>query len=742
MELTGSLALLILALLGSLNGVHCIPGNLQPDTVLQKRWLSRAASQFWDYYLPTRVNRSSICGLAIQEMADSLEEFDSIWAAKMVDSWGKSDDGILYGRFYYEGSYDECMSVASPEKNFRGKYCRMTLRKSKSDSEPKSQKLLPPWFMNRPEVRIIPDIIESTAEGTDFGYSTCIPSVCSVEDLWESVNVTYSELSATLQSLYCKEEYSSEELNAGDYAYIIVMSILFAVVLIAGLVDILIQRSSNQKPAKGGIRFLLVFSFYTNMKKMFHLNTERTPGVITCLNGMRVLSMVWVVYGHQQTKTFFYNANFAEIPDAVSNLPYQIISNAYPSVDTFFFLSGLLVTYNLLKEVKRNKMFNPILFYVHRLIRLIPPILVVSGLYGTVVRFFVTGPFFKYWEYFMFSECKKYFWKNILMVSNFNLEDRAGSCLGQCWYVSVDSQLYLVAPFFILPLVYTKRFGKIWLYLVTLMSVIIPASIIYVNDLPPSNVMVGEKGGEYFEKVYLKPWTRAGPWVVGIWLGYIFYKQGKEKVILKQWQVVAGWSVSTIAALLVQFGMYSYNTVPAKAMYEIMTQITYGGFQRSVWAACLAWIVFACHNGYGGFVDGILSHPVWQPLSRLTYSLYLVAFLMADAIVFSARTHFVFSHINKIFETTGVLFISSVVSVLVSLTAESPILGLEKLLLTRPARPVNPPITKTTDSHLPEDQNGGIDKINLNEKNMQREILGNDNPIFTAEIDNSKVTQF
>lgn len=67
-----------------------------------------------------------------------------------------------------------------------------------------------------------------------------------------------------------------------------------------------------------------------------------------------------------------------------------------------------------------------------------------------------------------------------------------------------------------------------------------------------------------------------------------------------QWQVVVGWSFSTIAALLIQFGMYSYNTIPAKAMYEIMTQVTYGGLQRSVWAACLAWIVFACHNGYGG----------------------------------------------------------------------------------------------------------------------------------------------
>lgn len=44
------------------------------------------------------------------------------------------------------------------------------------------------------------------------------------------------------------------------------------------------------------------------------------------------------------------------------------------------------------------------------------------------------------------------------------------------------------------------------------------------------------KGEEYFEKVYLKPWSRAGPWVIGIWLGYIFHKQGKERFVLKQVQ--------------------------------------------------------------------------------------------------------------------------------------------------------------------------------------------------------------
>lgn len=739
MKIAGMVTLAFLALICTLEKAQC---NLQfhpSRTVLQERWLSRAASQFWDFYLPTRVEPNISCGLALQDMAVSLADERSIWAARMVDSWGKSDDGIIYGRFYYEGSYDECMSVASPEQDIRGKYCRIMIRKEKSSSEPRSPMLLPPWFVHRPEMRLIPGAVEGLEEEQEFSYSTCIPSICSHQDLWESLNVTYSVLNSTIVDLHCKDMNSPEAFNAGDYAFMTVMSTIFAIIFVAGLFDIYIQKFNNQQLAKGVLKFLLPFSFYTNIKKLFHMNTERTPEVITSLNGMRVLSMIWVVYGHQQTNTFFYTANFLQIGRLVSKMPYQIISNAFPSVDTFFFMSGFLVAYNLLKEVKRNKLFNPILFYVHRFIRLLPPILVVSGLFGTVTRFFETGPFFSYWETYVYPSCRDYFWKDILMLNNFNLEDRIGSCLGQCWYVSVDTQLYLVAPLFILPLVYKEKLGKMWLYFVTLMSVMIPALIIYVNDLPPSNVMVGEKGGEYFEKVYLKPWTRAGPWVMGIWLGYVFHKQGKERFILKQWQVVVGWSFSTIAALLIQFGMYSYNTIPAKAMYEIMTQVTYGGLQRSVWAACLAWIVFACHNGYGGFVDRILSHPVWQPLGRITYSLYLVALPMQSAITFTARTHFVFTYIAKIFETTGALFISGVVAVLVSLSAESPILGLEKLLLRRPARRVDRTVTKTTDKLLPEDQIDTMGKMDWSGNGTEMEIEGNDNKVFAIEVNDTKL---
>lgn len=46
------------------------------------------------------------------------------------------------------------------------------------------------------------------------------------------------------------------------------------------------------------------------------------------------------------------------------------VTMATVAVDTFFLMSGLLVSYLLLRELDRNKgRFNVILFYVHRYLR-------------------------------------------------------------------------------------------------------------------------------------------------------------------------------------------------------------------------------------------------------------------------------------------------------------------------------------------------------------------------------------
>lgn len=47
---------------------------------------------------------------------------------------------------------------------------------------------------------------------------------------------------------------------------------------------------------------------------------------------------------------------------------YEIVMNALPSVDTFFFMSGLLVAYLSFIEMEKKR-FNLALFYLHRYIR-------------------------------------------------------------------------------------------------------------------------------------------------------------------------------------------------------------------------------------------------------------------------------------------------------------------------------------------------------------------------------------
>lgn len=49
-----------------------------------------------------------------------------------------------------------------------------------------------------------------------------------------------------------------------------------------------------------------------------------------------------------------------------------------------------------------------------------------------------------------------------------------------------------------------------------------------------------------------------------------------------------------------------------------------------------------------GVVNDFLSHPTWQPLSRLTYSIYLVALPIQLLATFNLKDLVYFSHIDKV----------------------------------------------------------------------------------------------
>lgn len=118
------------------------------------------------------------------------------------------------------------------------------------------------------------------------------------------------------------------------------------------------------------VNVLHCFSALNNGRKLLSMKVNPGGGTLTCLNGMRVLSTLWVVIGHTWTYISIYTHNANSVKEDGMSWWFQGIGNATVSVDTFFFMSGLLVCYLLLKELDRSKgKFNVGLFYLHRYLR-------------------------------------------------------------------------------------------------------------------------------------------------------------------------------------------------------------------------------------------------------------------------------------------------------------------------------------------------------------------------------------
>ncbi|XP_076052559.1 nose resistant to fluoxetine protein 6-like [Oratosquilla oratoria] len=664
-----------------------------------------SSSNLLHMYLPSLESNKTNpkCKEDLSRMMKALQSPKPWWSIKMVDAWGKVTDGIFGGPMYVLGSYPECLDVKSSDEGddiILGKYCLVSYRvprKSSSVGEDPTLKKMSSSVDQRghtqelwSRTQRVPDISGSEVIlPIPRNYGTCMPDRCTQGDLQVAVLDHLNSPGATV-AVHCTTAKSELTFDASDIVVICLLSLLLFLLLAGAAVDLYIQHTKKTELAKGPLRFLLPFSLWTNWLKLFHISEDHRPGTITCLHGFRVLSMCWVVYGHQTLFSFWFSSNLIEESKKTSTLMYQIVANATISVDSFFFMSGLLVVYGVMRELDRTGRFNAAMYYVHRVIRLTPPIAITAAVLATLVRWIPRGPL-AFGASAISDGCRKYWWKDVFYINNFMTVDenrQPAYCIGQCWYTSVDTQLYVVAPLLFLPLHFFPSQGRLLLYLATLASVLTPAILTVVNDYLPTKLLGSpmNKYSDYSLFVYNMTWCRAGPYLVGMWTGYFLFKISKRKFVMRPWQVVVGWTASTFVGAGVVFGMWSYNVLTNPMQFDVMTQFFYGGFHRTVWALALAWIIIACHTGYGGSVNSFLSYPGWQPLSRLTYSMFLTSLSIQTLMLYNTKKVLYFSTTNKILEMTGSLMVTAIASIGLTLSTESPVLGLEKLLLHRPGR--------------------------------------------------------
>ncbi|OWF53373.1 O-acyltransferase like protein-like [Mizuhopecten yessoensis] len=636
------------------------------------------------------------------------------WALKMVDSWGKPRAGLLEGNVKWRGMYDECMNTVA---EIDGKVV----------FEPNS------CGVN------IPTSISGPSGNVNIVIRMCLPSVCTggdpyfIADSILALIPTTPPLTANFG--WCQEE---PEYDLRTTITICVCGAFLALMTLATLFDVFVVRQQQKKttktpietefnkngiipvtvigegnspqnvednsPVKNGTiqtngysidnvpavetkytglcsKLLLSFSVWTNGRKL--LSAKQTGGTMGAINGIRFLSMTWVILGHTYIFLLLQGALVNTAPFASQMLKrrsFMAITNALLSVDTFFTLSGLLVAYVFMKEMKREKgRINWFMFYFHRFWRLTPPYMMVMMLDIVLFRYLGDGPM---WSVTGLETdyCKDSWWTNLIYVNNLVKTDKM--CFGWSWYLANDMQFYVISPIILVPLYFSKKIGSAIAVLFLLGTTIASGVISKTYELPSTqySMVPNPHSGDYFEKYYIKPYCRMGPYIIGMMTGYILYRT-KGKYNMKPPVSLFIWIVMTTLACLVIYGVYDETS--GKTAMSVNVAALYNAVHKTLWGVCVSWVIFACVTGNGGYINTILSWSPFVPLGRLTYCAYLVHPIIIFVYIRSLRQAVYATDFVMIYQFLGHLVTAYGVAFVVSLTFESPMMGLERAIFRR-----------------------------------------------------------
>ncbi|XP_059091947.1 nose resistant to fluoxetine protein 6-like [Tigriopus californicus] len=533
-------------------------------------------------------------------------------------------------------------------------------------------------------------------------FGVCVPSGCSEEDVTTNYRHLYEELSAIAVNLFgCftqKEQDQISNMRTLNKAMIGLFSVLAFLVLLGTLTDVFLQFQSmsefgetigklNSTEKKLFVRILLCFSVNINGTKILNTNVQG-QNQLGCLNGMRVLSMIWVIVGHVYVYLgtwLLKNPQFkATIFSGKMNysFAYELLNNAIYSVDTFFLLGGLLVSYLSLIELEKGR-FNIILFYIHRYMRLTIPYMLVIGFITGITPLLGSGPGWQVYE-FMGSICERNAWINALYVQNFVNYDQ--QCLGQSWYLACDMQMFIFSPLLIYPM-FKLRWKKAiqWALFVLAVFTIIPIAISWVNEISPNYQLLNPNtyNIDSVHLIYMRPYTRAQPYIIGMILGYILWKTKDQELSISWYANILMWLISFAMLFAVVFGMYDMR-IRTTFVYESYSQFEshfYNGFSKIGWGLGLSWIIFACVKGHGGFINTFLSWGFFTPLARLTYMAYLVHIDIVAMFVYSLTYTLELNDLVISYYWVGMVMISYGVGFVGALLVEAPFISLEKLLI-------------------------------------------------------------
>ncbi|CAH8433303.1 unnamed protein product [Schistosoma bovis] len=434
------------------------------------------------------------------------------------------------------------------------------------------------------------------------------------------------------------------------------------------------------------VKFVATYSIPFNTSRLWHfkpsqvLNKSGHPcdHPLLCLDGIRFLTMNWIIYGHCILFSMFVANNmllYSQIHQ--SKWTYQAIIGSTLSVDTFFFMSGLLSTYLTIPKLRRIPSLKHWIkfwwsFVFHRILRLTPAYLLVLILYTGLFNHAYVGPMYPQTPNLMdIKFCRDHWW--ITYLNNFIYPDE--TCMGWSWYLSNEIQFSIVlSPIFLCLVAWNESIGVLFGFGLVISSIASTFGISYANDYLPGLLSTSS-----FTTIYIKPYTRWSTYAIGLLLGWFLEKyptilenvNTKMKILIG----VIGVCLSSIFCVSTVYGLYGLLSGKVEP-FTTFGAATYTAFHRPIFILGIAIVVSMCALGCGGPIRWILTLSVFRVPSRLTYTAYLVHPIVVLFIALGSQNPILLDDLHLIVMFFAVLPITYCLAYLVTLATESPVLAM------------------------------------------------------------------
>ncbi|XP_055308474.1 nose resistant to fluoxetine protein 6-like [Sitodiplosis mosellana] len=571
----------------------------------------------------TKVKRSyntERCIKDLRTIQEASSDEKPNWANKMLGAWGKVSSAGIDKDF---GNFDRCFDLkVNKSMKIETQYCLAGINTGMSNLK-----------------KIVPILSE---------VGICIPSSCAPSLIAAILN-DYLDSNKTVDISIgptdCRLKNDNTTLFLSYKIFIAFLTTVLGLVILSSIYDITYTvREEPKNPV------LLAFSAYTNGKNLFACKANQSPNVMPCLDGIRAIAALCIVSIHFEVLINPIIGN-TEHDAPVADKIGEIFINGRFSVDTFFVLSAFLAANKMLNEHSKNGRLNIPLLYLQRVLRLSPVTIVIALFSRFLLQFCANGPEYNHYLDFKRQDCEIAMWDSLLYIDNIRLKQ----CVPGAWYLAADMQLYLLTPFLVLLLQrYPKRFMGF------------SFAIVSIDLILSLNKEFFGLGG--YDK-YFTTRSRITPWLIGVNFAYVLLQMRSTKPIRIPKLLNSLLLTGSVCALL--WFTHTYRNVDF--LWET----------RAWWSLSLCYIIFSCVTGQGGVINWFLSHPRWQPISRLSFSIYLIHVLVIIIIYANQKVPWCFSTITQVQELFLVVSSACAVAVVLALTVEMPIINLSHIFLNK-----------------------------------------------------------